>query len=104
MTPQGNRQVGFRALRDRTASPSFLPSALLRAGRDAVLKAVLLRSELVLSLSKGEARVSKDTASGDFAIALAVTPTPAPVLRAGLPRNAREGAAHHPLLILSPFI
>ena len=50
--------------------PSFL--------RDAVLKAVLLRSELALSLPKGEASVSpvlseaegKDTALGNFSLAL----------------------------------
>ena len=40
----GVHKVGFRALRDRTASPSFPPSALLKAGWDTVGKAAPPRS------------------------------------------------------------
>ena len=40
------------------ACGAFLPSALLRTGRDTGGMAAFLRNELVLSLSKGEASVS----------------------------------------------
>ena len=60
----GQPQSRFATLRNRTVSPSFLPWALLGAGRAAVLKTELPRSGLALSLSRGEASVSKTLASG----------------------------------------